>query len=312
MVKSENCWFVFRIHILWMLLGHKRTSLPLLSLSVSLPPAWSHVLLCELGHSWGHSFWQTIQSMWDVYSTLSKKTTHNFILLVLLSIILLWVFLCKKCHNFITCQGSISPLCTHHMTICIGEIKKKSHCQALPVCVRWCALRCELLVYTFLHPLNWHLCTLLLPSGDASPLVSPDLSRVLSMPPVLIFPGECSTVCIPLHTWATELSLPSSGEDGGVLMMADPRSSPPSPRMSVKELEEKSRVGESSSELSEASLLASELKPLASRCWLSWLSSSSLMWGIFGSVSFDLSPQASISLLHRSSWLSNLRSVADT
>ena len=30
----------------------------------------------------------------------------------------------------------------------------------------------------------------------------------------------------------------SSGEDGGVLMMAEPSSSPPSPRISVKELEE--------------------------------------------------------------------------
>lgn len=29
MVKSENDRFVFRIHILWVLLGHRRTSLPL-------------------------------------------------------------------------------------------------------------------------------------------------------------------------------------------------------------------------------------------------------------------------------------------
>lgn len=73
MVKSENCWFVFRIHILWVLLGHKRTSLPFASLSLShalpasLCPAWSHVPLCELGHSWGHSSWQTIQSMWEYF-----------------------------------------------------------------------------------------------------------------------------------------------------------------------------------------------------------------------------------------------------
>ena len=38
----------------------------------------------------------------------------------------------------------------------------------LPVCVLWCALRWELLVYTFLQPGNWHLCILLLESGEWS------------------------------------------------------------------------------------------------------------------------------------------------
>lgn len=413
---------VFSIRKLLELLSHKRASLPLrLPPSVSPLPAWSHVTLCELGHGWGHSLWQTIQTMcllsvhlqevhWGVLETLAfshilytaqsiyrqiyypwlvgcawatrpppsiisnetENSSHSLVNFPLIMFVIL-IYDGMKCHSRQPCWMEtyfpLTPRCKWHhqrqmavpktpalefycadrkcwLVVCLwvftpmqmmfhavtiatkkaltSRFHKHHGCclhtlgiyitsaadgqTGLPVCVRWCALRWELLVYTFLHPLNWHRCTRFLPSGDASPLASPDRSR----PPVLILPGECNTVCTPLQPWVTEPSLPSSGEDGGVLMMAEPRSSPPSPSRSVKELEENSRVGESSSELSEASLLASELKPVASRCWLSWLSSSSLMWGIFGSGSFDLSPQASISLLHRSSWLSNLRSEAET
>ncbi|TNN39054.1 hypothetical protein EYF80_050776 [Liparis tanakae] len=147
--------------------------------------------------------------------------------------------------------------------------------------------------------------TRLRPSGDASPLVSPDRSE----PPVRIFPGECSAAAAPVAPDAVivpvavvvvpplhgEPSLPSSGEEGGVLMrLAEPSSSSPPqtppqtppPRMSAKAPPGKcSSAGEeSSSELSDASLLASEWKPPPpppsspppSMCGSSRLSSSSL------------------------------------
>lgn len=65
---------VFSTHELLELHGHKRAAPPA-SFSPSAPPhppAWSHVTLCELGHSWGHSFWQSIQSMWFAVCALQK------------------------------------------------------------------------------------------------------------------------------------------------------------------------------------------------------------------------------------------------
>lgn len=46
--------------------------------------AWSHVPLCELGHSWGHPSWQTIQSMWECFQHFELQIntrihlTHTF------------------------------------------------------------------------------------------------------------------------------------------------------------------------------------------------------------------------------------------
>lgn len=65
----------------------------------------------------------------------------------------------------------------------------------------------------------------------------------------------------------------ASGEEGGVLMMEGLKGPDPT-KTDPRGLDVKLCVGESSSELSEASLLASEFTLWVSKIWLSSLSSS--------------------------------------
>lgn len=65
---------------------------------------------------------------------------------------------------FIRCfYEGVRPYVNGSRLVC----KKKND---LPVCVLWWAFRCELFVYTFLHPRNWHLCIRRLESGEWSNL----------------------------------------------------------------------------------------------------------------------------------------------
>lgn len=98
--------------------------------------------------------------------------------------------------------------------------------------------------------------------------MSPVLSEFFAIPPVLILTGKCS-VCVPIQLFVTAPgSELASGEDGGVLMTEGLKGPEPT-KTEPRGLEVKLCVGESSSELSEASLLASECTLLLSKICLS-------------------------------------------
>ena len=96
----------------------------------------------------------------------------------------------------------------------------------VPVWVLWCALRCELFVYTLRQPLNWHLWILRLGSGDSDRLLLPlDDETVLKL---LILTVPLSVTIPPMLTATncptgrlTNRWRPSSGDDGGVSVASD-------------------------------------------------------------------------------------------
>lgn len=95
------------------------------------------------------------------------------------------------------------------------------------------------------------------------------MSELFAVPPFLIFTGKCKSVCVPTQLAVTPPGSEfASGDDGGVLMTEGLKGPEPT-KTEPRGLEEKLCVGESSSELSEASLLASEFTLLVSKIWLS-------------------------------------------
>lgn len=86
------------------------------------------------------------------------------------------------------------------------------------------------------------------------------------MPPVRTFTGKVNSVFTlpqPCEMLGSELT---SGEDGGVLMIEGLKGPEPA-RTDPRGFKVKLCVGESSTELSEASLLASEFTLLVSKIW---------------------------------------------
>jgi len=96
-----------------------------------------------------------------------------------------------------------------------------------------------------------------------SPLAGVPFSAVFPAVPVRIFPGECNSPGIQFHSWE-EGSLLSSGDEGGV-EVTDELKVPEPAKASLIGSEVNFVVGESSSELSEDSLLTSEFKLLVSK-----------------------------------------------
>lgn len=122
-------------------------------------------------------------------------------------------------------------------------------------------------MYTLRQPLKWQRCTLLLPSGEASSVLGLLIfSEFLAVVPRALA-GRCSSVCAtPQGAALLQSSCAASGEEGGVLMTEELRC--PEPAIAEpRGLDAKLCVGESSSELSEASLLASEFRLLVSERW---------------------------------------------
>lgn len=83
-----------------------------------------------------------------------------------------------------------------------------------PVCVLWWALRCELLVYTFLHPGNWHLCILRFVSGGLCSLL---LAWCLLATVVVAAVVPACVCCVPATAGkpfaVTEISLQKKNRD---------------------------------------------------------------------------------------------------
>lgn len=88
-------------------------------------------------------------------------------------------------------------------------------------------------------------------------------SAVFPVVPVRIFPGECNSPGVQFHSWE-QGSLLSSGDEGGV-EVTDELKFPELAKTSLIGSEVNFVVGESSSELSEDSLLTSEFKLLVSK-----------------------------------------------
>lgn len=117
-----------------------------------------------------------------------------------------------------------------HYTITTTTLAEKFF--FLPVCVLWCAFKWELLVYTFLQPLNWQRWILFLfsgrsPSTHAAPSSSsfiwtgsacPATSWAALSPTFLATSFKVSVPsAVAVNVWLGLLRCrPSSGEDGGV------------------------------------------------------------------------------------------------
>jgi len=89
-----------------------------------------------------------------------------------------------------------------------SQLLDRCSCINSPVCVLWWAFRCELLVYTFLHPGNWHLCILRFVSGGLCSLL---LAWCLLATVVVVAVVPACACCVPATAGkpfaVTEISL---------------------------------------------------------------------------------------------------------
>lgn len=147
-----------------------------------------------------------------------------------------------------------------------------------------------------------------LPSGEVSPLIRLPCSRVFPKNPERTLPGEWSSPVIAFHKWMGD-SLPCSGDEGGVEVTDELNGSV---LIIISQIgsEVNLVVGESSSELSDNSLLKSEFRLVVSKLWPSDMSSV-LMHIIWESGSSFFS-HARMNLVQSSSSRSNLKSVVET